>query len=83
MEAGVYVANTNGDIVSVINTATNAVLDTITVDYGPQGITVSPDGTKVYVTSTSGTVSVINTATDTVSATIILGGLSLGCGSKP
>ncbi len=35
--------------VSVINTATNTVSDTITVGSTPIGISVSPDGSNVYV----------------------------------
>ncbi len=35
--------------VSVINTATNTVTDTITVGNHPYGISVSPDGSKLYV----------------------------------
>ena len=35
--------------VSVINTATNTVSATITVGTDPYGVSVSPDGSKVYV----------------------------------
>ena len=41
----IYDANT----VSVINTATNTVSATITVGADPIGVSVSPDGSKVYV----------------------------------
>ena len=60
--------------VSVINTATNTVSATITVGNNPAGVSVSPDGSKVYVANSGdNTVSVINTATNTVSATITVG----------
>jgi YVTN family beta-propeller protein len=55
----------------VINTANNTVSTTIAVGTNPYGISVSPDGSKVYVVNgNSNTVSVINTATNTVTATI-------------
>ena len=44
-----YVANGGGDTISVIPTATNKVVDTITVGNGPAGMAISPDGSTVYV----------------------------------
>ena len=63
-----YVTNANADTVSVINTATNAVVGSpITVGDVPFGIAITPDGTKAYVTNQfDDTVSVINTATNAV-----------------
>ena len=50
------------------------VVGSITVGSGPQGVAVSPDGTRTYVTNVlDNTVSVIDTATDTVSAAIAVG----------
>ena len=64
----------NANAVSVINTATNTVFATITVGVNPTAVTVTPDGTRAYVTNFGNdTVSVINTATNTVIATIPLG----------
>ena len=70
-----YMLRINGaNTVSVINTATNTVTATITVGTYPYGVSVSPDGSKVYVANNGdGTVSVINTATNTVTATITVG----------
>ncbi|MGB8897904.1 MAG: hypothetical protein WCC90_01010 [Methylocella sp.] len=46
----------------------------VTVGLKPSGIAVTPDGTQVYVTNSSGgTVSVIDTSTNTVAATIPVG----------
>jgi YVTN family beta-propeller protein len=57
--------------VSVIDTATNAVIATVTVGHFPIGIAITPDGTRAYVTNHGdGSVSVINTATNLVAATI-------------
>ena len=63
-----YVTNQIADTVSVIDTATNAVVGSaITVGDGPLGIAITPDGTKAYVANfVADTVSVINTATNAV-----------------
>lgn len=64
--------------VSVVSTATNTVVDTITVGFAPLGISITPDGRRVYVANdiayphvpNAGTVSVIDTSTDKVIDTI-------------
>ncbi len=49
---------------------------TITVGNAPLGVTITPDGTHVYVTNNGDdTVSVITTATGAVSATITVGNI--------
>ena len=45
-----YVANLRSDFVSVIDTATNAVVQQIPVGLGQVGIDVSPDGMRAYAT---------------------------------
>ena len=51
----------------MIDTATNTVVATVAVGNGPEGVAVTPDGTKVYVANaSSANVSVIKTATNTV-----------------
>jgi len=67
------VVNQYSSNVSVIDTATNQV--TASVDVGlntaPNGVAVTPDGTKVYVTNDiNDTVSVIDSATNHVTNTI-------------
>ena len=61
---------------SVINTRTNEVIvPAIAVGKEPNGIAISPNGTRVYVANGgSETVSVIDTATNQVTATTPLGG---------
>ena len=63
--------------VSVVNTGTNTVIDTITVGDGPNGlnsVAISPDGATAYVANFSdNTVVVIDTATNTVIDTITVG----------
>ena len=50
----------------------------------PNGIAVSPDGTKVYVTNFhSVTVSVIDTATNTVTSTVDVGSAPRGVAVNP
>lgn len=70
-----YVANMDGNSISVIDVASNTVTATIAVGGGPTGIVFSPDGSKAYVTNhRSASISVINTATNSVTTTISLGG---------
>ena len=67
-----YVANTGSDSVSVIDTATNTLIDTnpsangvnnISVGNSPGAVAVN--GNRLYVANSGGTVSVINTDTNT------------------
>ena len=69
-----YVTNSYDSTVSVIDTATNAVVATVPVGLNPEYLAVTPDGTHVYVANqVSNTVSVIGTATNRVVATIPVG----------
>ena len=65
-----FVANRGSDTVSVIDAATNTVVDTIIVGTNPHGVVVTPDETKAYVTiegaGPTGTVSVVDTTTFTL-----------------
>ena len=79
-----YVTNSYDGTVSVIDTATGTVSDTIPVGKGPLGVAATPDGEHVYVTNIGGgTVSVIRTATRKVSDTITVGGNPLGVAIAP
>jgi len=70
--------------VKVINTVTNAVVATIGVGTTPTGVSVSPDGQRVYVSNQgSHNVSVINTATNSVVATIPVGTSPHGICTSP
>lgn len=75
----VYVTNTTDGTVSVINTATNTVTATVTVgvNSNPQGVVVSPDNSKVYVSDGVAGVAVIDAATNTLTTTISTGASSL------
>jgi YVTN family beta-propeller protein len=63
-----YITNQASNTVSVIATATNTVVGSpVPVGNGPQGVAVTPDGSKVYVANFGdNTVSVIATATNMV-----------------
>lgn len=70
-----YICNYYDDSVSVIDVATNSVIDTVYGFSGPWSVAVKPDGTEVYVANnnSSNTVSVINTATNTITANLTVG----------
>jgi YVTN family beta-propeller protein len=73
--AYVYVVNVLVGTVSVIETATNTVVDTVEVGPGPRAVAITPDGAHAYVTNFfNDTVSVIETATNTVVDTIAVPG---------
>jgi len=76
-----YITNLNDGTVSVIDTFTNKVTDTINVP-GPWGVAVNPDGKKVYVAGGVG-VSVIETDTNTVTATVKIEGGDYGVAVNP
>jgi phospholipase C len=48
----VWVTESGGNTVSVIDTSTNAVTATVVVGIYPQGIAITPDGTTAYVANT-------------------------------
>ena len=61
------------DFISVIDTVTNTVVDTVTLPAeGPFAVAVHPDGTRVYV-GAGDLVSVIDTVTNTVVDTVTVG----------
>ncbi len=69
-----YVLNSEFGTVTVVNTATNAIIAVISVGTSPHGIAISPDGSKVYVSNQfTDNLSVINTATNTVVANVTIG----------
>jgi uncharacterized repeat protein (TIGR01451 family) len=74
--------------ISVINATTKTVTNSVNVGTNPIGVSVSPDGTEVYVTNNgSNNVSVINTTTNTVTNSVNVGnnpiafGLFIGPGN--
>src|SRR5688500_13079510 len=62
-----YVGNYNSDSLSVIDTGTDTVVDTITGVIDPYGIALTPDNTRAYVTNLGPrTVTVVDLTTRTV-----------------
>ncbi len=85
-----YIATHGANTVSVVDTSTNTIVDTITLP-GPnageggglEGVAITPDGKFVYVANVSGLVSVINTVNDHVIATITIPGGAYGLAASP
>lgn len=80
-----YVVNHGDGTVSVLDTASNAVVTTVTVGDEPLGAAVNPAGTRAFVTNQTaptGSVSVIDTAINGVVATIPLGNRPSGVAVK-
>jgi YVTN family beta-propeller protein len=66
-----YNSNSDSDSVSVIDTATNTVVETIEVGSNPRNLGISPNGERVYVPNRDGdSVSVIDTNTNAVLTTV-------------
>ena len=66
-----YVTNTDSNNISVINTMTDQVINTINTPQAPQNISASPDGSRVYfIDDLSGAISAINTSSNAIIATI-------------
>jgi len=78
-----YVGLFADQVVAVLDTVTNQVLKTIPVT-APDGLIVTPNGKKVYVSSTdTGTVKVIDTANDTIARSIDVGEKPAGIAVTP
>jgi YVTN family beta-propeller protein len=68
-----YVGLFGDNAVAVVDLASTKVLTTIPVS-APDGLVITPDGAKVYVsTNNSDTIAVIDTTTDLVTASITIG----------
>ena len=69
-----YVANSEDNSVSIIDTDDESVTDTLYVDDGPWGVAVGAQGDYVYVTNNySDTVTVIQTSDNTIYRTFNVG----------
>jgi YVTN family beta-propeller protein len=82
----VYIPNSGGNTVSVIDAATNGVVKTITVGIGPRGVAmaVTSSETLIYVTNFgSDTVSVIRTYRDALSNVVFEKVRDINVGKNP
>nr|WP_231750698.1 YncE family protein [Mycobacterium sp. NAZ190054] len=79
-----YVAHAGSRSITVVDTVTGQVLQTITLRSAPTMLAVGPSGTRLYVSNAqAGTVSVISTATNTVLRTIRVGDVPTGIAVSP
>lgn len=83
-ESQAYVTNRHSNNVSVIDIASNSVIDTVDVGEEPYGVAINPNGTKAYVTNqASDSVSVIDTTTNKIIATVNVGKYPHGVAVTP
>jgi YVTN family beta-propeller protein len=68
-----YVTNNGDKTISIIDTATQTVIDTIFIGRYVEFIAVTPDGKEAYVGAGDGTVSVVNTQSRKVTHAIPIG----------
>jgi YVTN family beta-propeller protein len=69
-----YVAEFGSDDVAVIDSASNKVIKHIPIPKGAHGVVITPDGSRVFVSSDeSSVISVINAQTDSIAGTIPTG----------
>jgi YVTN family beta-propeller protein len=68
-----YTANQESSSVSVVDVAAGTVTATIPLSDGGFNLLVSPDGSRLYVTTASGTLHVIDTGTNQVVTTFAVG----------
>jgi YVTN family beta-propeller protein len=67
-----YIVNSLGNNVTIVNMLTNTIILNISVGEGPERITSTPDGEKLIVSNTTdNTISVINSFTNIVETTIL------------
>lgn len=69
----VYVANYDSNTISVIDSSTNSVINTIPVGKEPSILMASPKKDRIYYVQDNNTVGVIDVNTNTVTATIPVG----------
>lgn len=66
-----YITNRDDNTVSIIDTSTQMVIETLTVGESPRSITVTPDGRQVYVANHLGnSISVISAPDNNIRATV-------------
>jgi YVTN family beta-propeller protein len=80
----IYVTNQLDDTLSVINARTNQVTATVAAGVAPEGVAVTPDGSRVYIAdSGSAEVSVLDTANNKIVATVPVGKSPTGVALSP
>jgi len=77
-----YVTNVLGSSVSVVDVATGTELGRFRVPGSPLRVLLSPDGSRVFATSSSGILTVISSAKDSVLETFRVGGVLNGIAAR-
>ena len=79
-----YVSSFLGGTVAEISVSgALAIARTFTLGGKPQGMALSPDGSKLYVANESGVLDVVDIASGTVTAPVSLGGSGFGLAMTP
>jgi len=78
-----YITNNYASNISVIDTATNTVTTSIELDSLPFGVTVNPEGTRVYVSVMEDKIIVIDTDTNSVITSVNVGSYPAGVAVTP
>ncbi len=82
--AGTRLYVTNDSSIRVVDTNTNTIIATVPVGVAPSGVAVSPDGSRVYVTSYGNdTVAVINAVSNTLITNVVVGDQPWGIAVNP
>ena len=80
----VYAPNLWSGYLTVIDTGSNSIVDTVPIGTAPQGVAMSSDGQRVYIScGGSNAVYAVDTATNTVVATIPATGGIIGIAVSP
>jgi RHS repeat-associated protein len=79
-----FVANSVSNSISIVDATTNTVVGSVAIGAYPYSLAVSPDGTRLYVTSLdNNTLSVVDLASETVLAAIPVGSSPEGVKVSP
>lgn len=79
-----YIAHAGNQSLTIVDTVSGKVLQTITLRYTPTMLAIGPSGTRLYISNAlAGTVSVLSTATNSVVKTIRVGDSPTGIAVSP
>ena len=67
-----YLGEFESNDIAVVNTADNSIIKRISVPKGVHGVAITPDGSRVFVSSDAGnTITVIDTTKDEIASSIL------------
>ncbi len=72
---GAYVANHDSWTISIIDTSTNQVVETVPLAFQPGDLAITPDGTRAYIVASTGTIKVMDLASKKIVADVSLANL--------